>query len=64
MGSFSVYDASLNLVGTVTFTDDTNSPAQQILLGNSAGTTAEAGETTYFDDLIVDYTHANFPLVP
>jgi len=63
-GSFSVYDASLNLVGTVNFTDATNVPAQQILLGNSSATAAEAGETTYFDDLVVDYTNANFPLVP
>jgi hypothetical protein len=63
-GSFSVYDASLNFVGTVDFTDNTNVPAQQILLGNTSATTAETGETTYFDDLIVDYTNANFPLVP
>ena len=26
VGSFSVYDASLNLVGTVNFTDDTDPP--------------------------------------
>jgi hypothetical protein len=64
LGSFSVYDASLNLVGTTTFTDGGGSPAQQILLGDSEGTTGEAGETTYFDDLIVDYTYANFPLIP
>jgi hypothetical protein len=64
-GSFSVYDASLNLVGTVTFTG-TNFSVQQIQLGNSVDVSdpAQSGETTYFDDLIVDYTHANFPLVP
>ncbi len=63
-GSFSVYDTSLNLVGTVSFTDGIGFPVQSILLGNSQRTTGASGTTAYFDDLIVDYTHANFPLLP
>jgi hypothetical protein len=63
-GSFSVYDTSLNLVGTVRFTDQTGFPVQSILLGNSQQTTGASGTTAYFDDLIVDYAHATFPLLP
>src|SRR3954469_19089149 len=63
-GSFSVYDTSLHLVGTTNFVDTGNVPAHAILLGNSSGTPGEPGETTYFDDLVVDYTHAAFPLLP
>jgi len=61
---FSVYDSSLNLVGTTTFTATNGFPAQLIYLGNSAATLAQSGETDYYDDLIVDYTNANFPLLP
>ena len=63
-GSFSVYDASLNLVGTVSFTDSINYPVQAIELGDANGTGGEAGETTYFDDLIVEYTNPIFPVLP
>jgi hypothetical protein len=63
-GSFAVYDTSLNLVGSVNFTDTFNAPTQAILLGNTSGTSAEAGETTYFDDLIVEYSNPSFPLLP
>jgi hypothetical protein len=63
-GSFSVYDASLNLVGTVSFINDTGFAVQSILLGNSQRTTGASGTAAYFDDLIVDYTYANFPLLP
>ncbi len=62
-GSMSVYDTSLNLIGTSTFTDTTNVPVQTIALGNQ-GSVAEPGATSAFDDLIVDYSHANFPLLP
>ena len=62
-GTMSVYDTSLNLVGTSTFTDTTNAPVQTIALGNQ-GSVAEPGATSDFDDLIVDYTHGNFPLLP
>jgi hypothetical protein len=61
---FNVYDASLNLVGTATFTATSGFPTQWIYLGNGSATAGESGETTYFDDFIVDYTNANFPLVP
>ena len=63
-GSFSVYDTSLSLVGSVNYTDYTFSPTQAILLGNTSGVSGQSGEVTYYDDLIVDYTHANFPLLP
>jgi len=61
---FSVYDASLNLVVTTTFTATSGFPAQMIYLGNRSATASESGETTYFDDPIVDYANANFPLLP
>ena len=64
VGSFSVYDTSLNLVGTVNFTDTTSVPAQFILLGNTSATPGESGETNYFDNLVINYTTAPFPLVP
>jgi hypothetical protein len=63
-GRASVYDADLNLVDTVDFTDPFDSPAQAVLLGNSIAEPGQSGQTIYFDDLIVDYTHANFPLLP
>jgi hypothetical protein len=63
-GTFSVYDSSLHLVGTVNFTDTFNSTLQAFLLGNSASTPGEVGTTTHYDDLLVDYTRANFPLLP
>jgi hypothetical protein len=63
-GTASVYDTNLNLVGTVNFTDPFNSPAQAILLGNSIAEPGQSGQTIYFDDLIVDYMHANFPVLP
>ncbi|MDW5265028.1 MAG: Ig-like domain-containing protein, partial [Edaphobacter sp.] len=62
-GTMSVYDKSLNLIGTVTFTDAFNVPVQAIRLGNS-GSVPEPGAVSYIDDFIVDYTHANFPLLP
>lgn len=59
-----VYDTNLNLVGTVTFTDSINVPVQAILLSNSIVEPGRPGQTVYFDDLIVDYTNAAFPLLP
>jgi hypothetical protein len=64
VGSFSVYDTSLNLVGTTTFTDTSDVPIQSIQIGNGAGITQTSGESVYLDDFIVDYTNANFPLLP
>ena len=68
-GAFSLYDSSLNLVGNLTFVDaGSNVNVQSILLGNAqattGGTLGSSGTTAYFDDLIVDYTNANFPLLP
>ena len=63
-GTMSVYDTSLNLVGTVTFTDTFNVPVQAIRLGNPSGSVPEPGAVSYIDDFIVDYTHGNFPLLP
>jgi hypothetical protein len=63
-GTFNVYDTSFNLVGSVNFTDTFNSPAQAILLGNTSPTPGQPGITTYYDDFIIDYTDANFPLLP
>ncbi len=67
-GAFSLYDTSLILLGNVTFTDSTNVNVETILLGNSqattGGTIGSSGTTAYFDDLIVDYSNANFPLLP
>ena len=63
-GSFSVYNTALSLVGTVNFTDPFGVSAQNIQLGNTSGTAGESGEANYMDDLIVDYAHSNFPLIP
>ncbi|WP_174237995.1 Ig-like domain-containing protein, partial [Granulicella sp. L56] len=62
-GTMSVYDKSLSLIGTVNFTDTFNVPVQAIRLGNP-GSVPEPGAVSYIDDFIVDYTHANFPLLP
>jgi hypothetical protein len=59
-----VYDTNLNLVGTVTFTDSINFPAQAILLGSSDAGPSRPGQAVYFDDLIIDYTNAAFPVLP
>ncbi len=63
-GTFSVYDATFTLVGSVNFGDTFNAPVQAFLFGNETGTSGEAGETSYFDDFVLDYTHSNFPLLP
>lgn len=63
-GTLNVYDTSFNLVGTTTYTDSTNVTVQGILMGNTSGTTGIAGQTTYFDNLLVNYTTAPFPLLP
>jgi Bacterial Ig-like domain (group 2) len=63
-GTFSVYNTSLQLLGSVNFTDPYNYPAQIIELGNTSATPGESGESTYFDDVILDYTTVNFPVLP
>jgi Concanavalin A-like lectin/glucanases superfamily/Bacterial Ig-like domain (group 2) len=64
VGTFNVYDTFFNLIGSVNFTDAFNSPVQAILLGNTSNTAGQPGITTYYDDFIIDYTNANFPLLP
>jgi len=63
-GTFSVYDTAFNLVGTVNFTDPFGVSVQSIQLGNSSGTPPETASVNYMDDLIVDFTYPNFPLLP
>ncbi len=63
-GTLSVYDSSLSLVGSVNFTDASNAATQIVRLGNSSATSAQSGESTYFDDVILDYTNVQFPVVP
>lgn len=63
-GVLSVYDVSLNLVGSVTYTDSTNVAAQGILMGNTSATPGITAQTTYFDNLVVSYDASNFPLLP
>ena len=63
-GSFSVYDTSLNLIGTTTYTDSTNAITTSILLGNSQQTAPSHAYTISFDDFVMDSTTANFPLIP
>jgi hypothetical protein len=63
-GVAQVYDTHLNLIGSVTFSDSINLPVQAILLGSSISEGGRPGQTIYFDDLVVDYTNAAFPLLP
>jgi hypothetical protein len=63
-GNAQVYDSNLKLIGAATFHDSINVPLQGILIGNSASANSRPGQTIYFDDLIVDYTSAAFPLLP
>lgn len=63
-GTFSVYDTAFNLVGTVNFTDPFGVSVQSLQIGNSSGTPPETGSANYMDDLIVDFTYPNFPLLP
>jgi hypothetical protein len=63
-GQFSVYDASLKLVGTTTYTDTSNVVAQYIILGNSQQTSPSGAYTVYFDNFVMDTNTAAFPLMP
>lgn len=61
--SFSVFDANGVQVGsTVTDNDTTNTQAAKARIGNLGSTVAAA--TFYFDDLVIDYSTAVFPLGP
>jgi len=63
-GQFSVYDATLKLVGTTTYTDTSNVVAQYIILGNSQQTSPSGAYTVYFDNFVMDTNTATFPLMP
>ena len=62
---FSVYDTNLNLIQHVTTPDAFNQNIDAIWLGsNLANGIASTFYNIRFDDLIVDYTNATFPLLP
>jgi hypothetical protein len=63
-GQLSIYDTSLKLVGTTTYTDTSGVVAQYILLGNSQQTSPSNSYTVDIDDFVMDSTNANFPLMP
>ena len=63
-GSLSVYDSSLNLVGTTTYVDGTNAAVTAIELGNSKRTYPPNNYTVDFDDFEINTTDAAFPLMP
>ncbi|HEY4906542.1 MAG TPA: Ig-like domain-containing protein [Candidatus Acidoferrum sp.] len=62
--TFNLYDTSLNLVGSVNTTDSFNQSVDLVWLGNEQKTAANLAYTNAMDDLIIDYTNANFPLLP
>lgn len=63
--SLGVYTTSLGLVGSATYTDAINVNVDAFRLGNDGSSVAPAGgETVGFDDFIVDYTSAVYPLLP
>src|SRR5580704_15915230 len=62
--TFNLYDTSLNLVGSVNTTDSFNQSVDLVWLGNEQKTAGNLAYTNAMDDLIIDYTNANFPLLP
>jgi hypothetical protein len=63
-GWLSVYDASMDLVGTTTYVDGTNAAVTAVELGNSHRTYPPNNYTVDFDDFEMDTTDAAFPLMP
>jgi hypothetical protein len=63
-GSLSVYDSSLELVGTTTYVDGTRAVVTAVELGNSKSTYPPNNYTVDFDDFEMDTTDAAFPLMP
>ena len=61
--TLNLYDTSGNFVGTQNIVLQTGAPLQMIFYGNNEIGTS-SGHTTYFEDTLIDYTHAAFPLVP
>jgi large repetitive protein len=64
MVTLNLYDTSLNLLSSVNTTDSFNQSVDLVWLGNEQKTSANLAYTSAMDDLIVDYTNANFPLLP
>jgi hypothetical protein len=62
--TFNLYDTSLNLVGSVNTTDSFNQSVDLVWLGNEQKTSSNLAYTNAMDDMIIDYTNANFPLLP
>jgi hypothetical protein len=63
-GQFSVYDASVKLVGTTTYTDTSHVVVQYIILGNSQQSSPANSYTVYIDNFVMDTNTATFPLMP
>jgi hypothetical protein len=62
---FSIYDTSLNLIQHVTTPETFGQNIDSLWLGsNLANGDSQTFYNFHFDDLIVDYTNANFPLLP
>ncbi len=62
--TLNLYDTSLNLLSSVNTTDSFNQSVDLVWLGNEQKTSSNLAYTSAMDDLIVDYTNANFPLLP
>lgn len=62
--SVNVYNSSGTLVGSCTHTDTTNKQAANIRLGVITAAVVFTEAIFYFDNLVVDYTSATFPIVP
>jgi len=58
-----LYDMRDKLVGSVTLPVVVGSYADKIYYGNEE-VSKSPGHTTFFDDTLIDYTHAAFPLGP
>src|SRR5579872_5292375 len=61
---FNLYDTNLNLLGSVNTPETDNVGVDLVWLGNQQQTTVNLPYTMQMDDLIIDSTNANFPLLP
>ena len=62
--TFNLYDTSLNLLGSVNTAESFNQSVDLVWLGNQQQTSASLAYAIEMDDLIIDYSNANFPLLP
>jgi hypothetical protein len=62
--TFNLYDTSLNLLGSVNTPEADNAGVDLVWLGNQQQTTVNLPYTMQMDDLIIDSSNANFPLLP